>query len=123
MNQKLNQPAANIFLIYIYKNLKIIMNFFARKKMKIQQSIMSSKLSHKIITKANDTVDTIRGIINGKKPGILILESGKSCGLCSQLNMNQKTYWIAQNLASDGWKIDKLTHYKGKLFKVILSLK
>ena len=54
---------------------------------------------------------------------MLILESGNGYGFCNQLRMNQKTYWIAQNLASDGWKIDKLKYYKGKLLKVILSLK
>ncbi|ODS39334.1 MAG: hypothetical protein A7316_05715 [Candidatus Altiarchaeales archaeon WOR_SM1_86-2] len=84
---------------------------------------MSSKLFHKIITRENDTLDTINGIIGGKKPGALILESGKPGGLRSQLNMNQKTYWIAQNLALNGWKIDTLKHYKGKLLKVVLSLK
>ena len=54
---------------------------------------------------------------------MLILESGKGCGFCNQLRMNQKTYWIAQNLASDGWKIDKLKYYKGKLLKIVLSSK
>ena len=58
-----------------------------------------------------------------KKPEMLILESGKGCGFCNQLRMNQKTYWIAQNLTSDGWEIDKLKYYKGKLLKVILSPK
>jgi len=82
-----------------------------------------SKSYQKIITRVNDTVDTIKRIIKSKKPEILILESGKPCGFCDQLRMNQKTYWIAQNLASDGWKIDKLKYYEGKLLKVILSLR
>ena len=83
---------------------------------------MLSKSCHKIITRENDTVDTINRIIKSNKPEVLILESGKG-GLCNQLRMNQKTYWIAQNLASDGWKSDKLKYYKGNLLKVILSLK
>jgi hypothetical protein len=83
---------------------------------------MSSKSYQKIITRENDTLDTINRIIKSKKPEILILESGKGFALCDQLRMNQKTYWIVQNLASDGWKISKLKHYKGKLLKVILSL-
>jgi len=68
-------------------------------------------------------VDTINRLINSKKPEVLILESGKCCGLCNQSRMNQKTYWIAQNLASDGWRINRLKHYKGKSLKVILSSK
>jgi len=84
---------------------------------------MSSKSWHKIITRESDNVDTIKRIIEGKKPKMLILESEKGCGFCNQVRMNQKTYWIAQNLASDGWKIDKLKHYKGKFLKVILSSK
>jgi len=83
---------------------------------------MSSK-SQKIITREKDDVNTINRIIESKKPEVLILESGKPCGFCDQLTMNQKTYRIAQNLASDGWKIDKLKHYKGKSLKVILSLR
>ena len=84
---------------------------------------MSSKSYLKIITRENDTVYTINRIINSKKPETLILESGKDCALCNQLRMNQITYWIAQNLAPEGWKIDKLKYYKGKLLKVILSSK
>ena len=84
---------------------------------------MSSKSCHKIITRESDDVDTIKRIIESKKLEMLILESGKGCGFCNQLRMNQKTYWIAQNLASDGWKIDKLKNYKGKSLKIILSLK
>ena len=84
---------------------------------------MLSKSCQKIITREKDTIDTINRIINSKKPEELILESGKGSGFCSQLRMNQKTYWIAQNLASDGWKIDKLKHYKGKSLKVVLSSK
>ncbi len=84
---------------------------------------MSSKPYHKIITRENDEIDMIKKIIDGKKPEVLILESGESNGLHAQLRMNQKTYWIAQNLASDGWKIDKLKYYKGKLLKIVLSSK
>ena len=84
---------------------------------------MSSKSYHKIITRESDDMDAIKRIIEGKKPEMLILESGKGCGFCNQLRMNQKTYWMAQNLASDGWKIDNLKYYKGELLKVILSLK
>ena len=84
---------------------------------------MSSKSYHKIITRESDDADTIKRIIESKKPEMLVLESGKGCGFCNQLRMNQKTYWIAQNLASDGWKIDKLGYYNGNLLKIILSLK
>ena len=84
---------------------------------------MLSKSCRKIITRERDTVDTISRIVNSKKPEELILESGKGSGFCNQLRMNQKTYWIAQNLASGGWKIDRLKHYKGELLKVVLSLK
>ena len=77
----------------------------------------------KITTRENDTVDTINKIIKSKQPDVLILQSGKAHDLCSQLTMNQRTYWIAQTLASDGWKIDKLKHYKENLLKVILSSK
>ena len=83
---------------------------------------MSSKSYHKIITRESDDVDTIKRIIESKKPEMLILESGKG-GLCNQLRMNQKTYWIAQNLASDGWKIDKLKYYNRELLKIVLSPK
>jgi len=82
-----------------------------------------TKSCHKIITRANDDVDTIKRIIKSKKPEVLTLESGKDCVFCDQLRMNQKTYWIAQNLASNGWKIDRLKYYKGKLLKIILSQK
>ena len=51
---------------------------------------------------------TIKRIIKSKKPESLILEIGKAHGSCDQSTMNQKTYWIAQNLASDGWKIDNI---------------
>ena len=77
----------------------------------------------KITTREYDTTDTIKRIVKSKKPEALILESGTACGPHTQLIMNQKTYWIAQNLASDGWKIEKIKHYKGQLLKVILSLK
>jgi hypothetical protein len=80
-------------------------------------------LRKKIITRENDDKDTIKRIIKSKKPEVLILESGSAYELHTQLRMNQKTYWIAQNLASDGWKIDRLKYYKGKVLKVILSLK
>ena len=80
-------------------------------------------MCHKIITRANDDVDTIKRIIKSKKLEVLILESGKGYGSYDQLRMNQKTYWIAQNLASNGWKIDRLKYYKGKLLKIILSPK
>jgi hypothetical protein len=82
-----------------------------------------TKSCHKIITRANDDVDTIKRIIKSKKLEVLILESGKGYGSCDQLRMNQKTYWIAQNLASNGWKIDRLKYYKGKILKIILSPK
>lgn len=84
---------------------------------------MSSKSNQKITIKEIDTIDIIKRIIKNKKLEALILESNSACGLYTQLQMNQKTYWIAQNLALYGWKIDKLKHYKGKLLKVILSLK
>lgn len=77
----------------------------------------------KIITREADDVGTIKRIINSKKPGVLILGSGSTQGLHTQLRMNQKTYWIAQNLASNDWKIDKLKYYKGNLLTVILSLR
>ena len=83
---------------------------------------MSSKSYHKITIRENDDA-AIKRIIKGKRPEVLILESGKPSGLYDQLRMNQKTHWIAQNLTADDWKIDELKYYKGKLLKVILSVK
>ena len=84
---------------------------------------MSSKSHHKIITRENDDVDTIKRIIDQKKPEALILESGKCYCLRDQIIMNQRTLLIAQNLVLYGWKIEKFKYYKGELLKVILSLK
>lgn len=94
---------------------------YGLKKMKSKSEKI--EMRKKIITRENDDTDTIKRIIKSKKPEVLILESGTAYGLHTQLRINQKTYWIAQNLASDGWKIDRLKYYKGKLLKVILSLK
>jgi len=68
---------------------------------------MVSKPYYKIIIRENDDEGTINRIIKNKKPKLLILETKESSSL-DQIRMNQKTYWIAQNLMSDGWKIDDI---------------
>ncbi len=85
---------------------------------------MVSKPYYKIIIRENDDEGTINRIIKNKKPKLLILETKESSSL-DQIRMNQKTYWIAQNLMSDGWKIDDMeNNYKEKkLLKIILSPK
>ncbi|PKP54543.1 MAG: hypothetical protein CVT90_00740 [Candidatus Altiarchaeales archaeon HGW-Altiarchaeales-3] len=76
---------------------------------------MSTKSLKVVITKKH-TLIKINSIIDSKHPGILILES-------SSPDNNLKTQFIAQNLMKNGFKSDKMKHYKGELFKVILSQK
>ena len=75
----------------------------------------------KIRITEKENLETIKTKIFAVHQRMILLESDEVKFKNSQLQINQKTNYLAQKLAEDRWKIEKVKYYKGSLFKVMLS--